>query len=626
MERKRDRGSQGVEWGETVDLTTLKGIAKARWWVLAAAVIVSVVVSGRLTEYRNDNLPRFEAVTWITYLEDPQELERDDFETFLETQFALAQDVNSDVLDDTPGPFIPWLLAEVDLESDQNQIQFIGRGYTQEEADQLAVAMRERFLAASTIGAGQQRMAAELDELTVQIADLRAKIAAERERLAAAARVGPPTAEERANEALRAALQTRIEALRSQYATLGVELVNPTWRKPSTIQKEMDRVFEELMRLEAEVAAIPVPDTTVPTPLPDEELLLDELTLQQLEARWQQLYLGIRELDALATVGPLTPDEVSLDPASVRNNQVLAGIGALVAAMVGLVALERGRGIMWSEAAIEEGPPVLVELPARPLRPWRRPTTEAWYLATPGGRRKASVQMLRSQLDYESSSVLAFQGSGVLTEDLRELAVDVGVSAAVSGRAVLVIDTAFHKPNRMVEFGPPGAAPELAELLQWDIEDREEAIAKLKVALLERPELVKGLRGLRAGQLRGDAADALAGPQFELLLEVARDVFDLVVVAGGSVTAPSSHVLAQRVDSVILVGSAGHTLVRSVEATEREFAVRRTSLLGMVLLRRRHSQPGRAVASLVQKGIGWMRALTVRAWRAARARWRSFRS
>src|SRR3989337_3600163 len=105
------------------------GIAKARWWILVVAAILAVVVSGRLAEYRNDNMPAFEAVASVTFIEDPQALDREDFEAFLENQFALAQDVNSGVLDETPGPFVPWLLAEIDLESDQNQLQFIGRAF-----------------------------------------------------------------------------------------------------------------------------------------------------------------------------------------------------------------------------------------------------------------------------------------------------------------------------------------------------------------------------------------------------------------------------------------------------------------------------------------------------------------
>ena len=161
-----------------MDLTTLKGIARARWWVLAMAAVLAVTISGRLTEYRNEHLPEYEALTSVTFTEDPQSSgDRGDFESYLESQFLLAEDTNSSLLDDTPGAFIPWLLAEIDLETDENAIHFIGRGFTQAEADQIAVAMRDRFMAVSTIGAGQQRMIEEMDQLSVQIGVVQTSIA-----------------------------------------------------------------------------------------------------------------------------------------------------------------------------------------------------------------------------------------------------------------------------------------------------------------------------------------------------------------------------------------------------------------------------------------------------------------
>ena len=128
-----------------MDLTTIKGIAKARWWVLVAAAVIAVVVSGNLAEYRNDHLPEYESIASVTFIEDPATQDRGDFEQFLTSQHALAEQVNSDVLDDTPGSFIPWQLAEIHLANDQNQILFLGRGYTQAEADQFTEAMQQRF-------------------------------------------------------------------------------------------------------------------------------------------------------------------------------------------------------------------------------------------------------------------------------------------------------------------------------------------------------------------------------------------------------------------------------------------------------------------------------------------------
>ena len=193
-----------------MDLAALKRIAISRWWILVLAVVLAVAISQRLTDYRNENLPQAEAITWVTFVEDPAAFQRDEFESLLETQFALAQTVNSDILNDTPGAFIPWPLAEIELELNQNQIQFVGRGDTEAEAIEVADTLRARFLAASSIGAGRDRIAAELGELTVQIGELRAKVATAQAAI-------PPTSIEIAREADRQTLQSQISALRGHF-------------------------------------------------------------------------------------------------------------------------------------------------------------------------------------------------------------------------------------------------------------------------------------------------------------------------------------------------------------------------------------------------------------------------
>lgn len=589
-----------------MDLTTIKGIAKARWWVLLGAAVIAVVVSGRLAEYRNDHLPEYEAVATVTFVEDPTVQDRSDFEQFLDSQSALATEVNSDVLDETPGTFIPWQLAEIHLATDQNQIVFIGRGYTQEEANQFTEAMQQRFLAASTIGAGAERIEAELETLTGQIRDLRAQIADRQQAV-------PLTEEQLTNQAHRDTITTQIGSLQAAYGALTVELMNPVLRTAAEVQAEMDRVYSQLLALQVELASLPLPPTPEEIQANDEELLLDQLKLQQLETRWTQLYASQRDIQGRAGESPVSPQELSLAPAATRNQQALSLAGALLAALIGLIAIERGRGIMWAEKDLEEGPPVLVELPSRPLAVFRHPTTDPWYVATRSGRRKAAIQMLRTQLDDYDNAVVAFQGSGVFRRDIRELTADVAVAVAVSGRSVLLIDASFHDDNDLVEYGTDHGAT-LSSLLVDGSRDRESALIDYKTALLASPELVHGLRTLRAGGRPGDAADALAGYGFELLMEVARELFDLVLIAGSNADEAAMHALAQRVDAAIVVGSAGHTVTRSIEATDRDFAIKRATLLGVVLLRRRRNRITRWVSSGTRAGL-WKAIDAFNDWR-----------
>ena len=393
---------------------------------------------------------------------------------------------------ETPGPFIPWLMAEVELDTDLNQILFIGRGFTQAEADAMTETMRDRFLSTSAIGAGQERLSAELEDVTQQIIELRQEITASQAAI-------PLTEEQLATQAQRSAIEAQIASLQASYGALTVELMNPILRTAAEIQGEMERVYGQLVALQTQLAGIPLPPTPEELAANNEELLLDQLRLDQLQARWQQLYAGQRDLEAKASDSPVMAQAVTLDAASPLNNQALAAVGAVFAALIGLIAIERGRGIMWAEGDLEEGPPVLVELPSRPLAIFHHPTNDPWYLEARGGRRKAAIQMMRTQLDDHENAVVAFQGTGVYREDIRELTADVGIAVAVSGRSVLLIDASFREDNDLVEFGTDHGAT-LSSLLTDAPADRESTVIDFKTALLASPEVVHGLRTLRAGR------------------------------------------------------------------------------------------------------------------------------
>jgi cell division septum initiation protein DivIVA len=295
-------------------------------------------------------------------------LEREDFETMLDTQLALATDVNSDVIGETPGPFIPWLMAEVDLETEANQLQFIGRGFTQAEADALAESMQKNFLAVSTVGAGLDGMREDLQQTATDIQALRDEIGA----LQA---LTPPTQEEVDQASRRTVLENQVSALQAHLGTLTTQLMNPelVLRTPESIQAEMDRTLVRLTELQNELAGFPPIVDPATLDQQDPVLTMKQLELQQLETRWNNLFSGILEQEALARSSSVDSRPVTLDAASTTNNQMLATIGAVAAALIGLVAIERGRGMMWSQKDLDEGPPVIVELPSRPLAVFHHP-------------------------------------------------------------------------------------------------------------------------------------------------------------------------------------------------------------------------------------------------------------
>lgn len=590
-----------------MDLTAIGRIAKARWLILVAAGVLAAVVVGRLAVYQSENMPTHEAIATVTFTQDPSVYNQDDFQSLLDEQYTLATEVNSDILGQTPGPLLPWSLAEINILTKEAEIVFIGRGYSQEEADEVTMSIRDSYLALSEVGAGQQRISEEIDELTVQIGDLRTRIA-EREAET------PLSEEQTTQEVTRAALQTRIDSLQSQYGALGVELMNPVERTTGQVQAEMDRVLSELVRLQLELREMrPVVDAAAEQSA-DEQLLLDQLRLEQLQTRWTSLFTQLRDLNALATQSEVDPSPLTIMAPEGSTNQMLAVAGAVIAALIAVVGIERTRGIVWSTAEFEEEVPVITELPPRQLRLFQRPTSEPWYITVPAGKRKAGVQLIRSQLDAFQNSVVAFQGTGVFDGDTLDLSADLAMSAAVSGRNVLLLDATFSDTVTQVEYGST-ADLTLLGLLDGLENDPQSALAEIKATLVSRPDDQRYLRAMRSGVGSLDAGDVLASQKFEMFLDVAREHYDLVIIAGAGFDQPTSHILAQRVDAAILLGSIGHTIDRQVDAVDRDFRARRSSLLGMVMLRRRRSRFMRWAAprfsATLWDAIDWLKSQRV---------------
>ncbi len=575
-----------------MDLTAVARIARARWLVLLGAAVLAFVLTNSLAEYQAENLPTHEAAATVTFKEDPASFDRATFEDVLSDQHLLAKSVNSDVVGSTPGAFLPWELAEVDLDLDQNQITFVGRGYTQEEADALVETMQSRYLAISTVGAGYTQLRDELDELALEIATLQGQIAQ---------RQLPPqlTPEQVVVETNRAGLESALSSLTGTYGALRSELVTPEERTASQIQDDIDRVQAEMVRLQGELATMPPPPTAG---IVDEQLIIDQLRLENLNTRHQTVYAEMARLEGLATGSPVIAQTVTVVNNSPLTNGALAIAAAVVITLLALVAIERTRGIVWAAKEVDSTVPALTELPPRGFGTFKRAVDQPWYLTVPGGHRKAAVQLIRSQLDNYHNVVVAFQGTGVYDEDTLDLSADVAMSAAVSGRRVLLIDSTFSGRNRLVEFASDGTAT-LASLLTEETTDPGAAMAEIKEVLLNQYEVHRNLRVLGSGEGIVDAGDALAGQAFEMLLDVARDTFDLVIVAGAAFGEPTSYILAQRVDEAILVGSIGHTINDDVQAAVRDFRGRRAVLMGIVLIRRRPSRLSR-----------WMAPRTRRTW------------
>jgi chromosome segregation ATPase len=189
-------------------------------------------------------------------------------------------------------------MAEVDLENEANQLQFIARGFTQAEADALAENMQKNFLAVATIGAGLDGMREDLEKTSTEIKTMR-------DELAALQAASPPTADEVTQQTQRTVLENQVAALLAHQGNLTTQLMNPelVLRTPESIQAEMDRTMARLSELQAQLATFPPVVDPLTQDQQDPELTLKNLELAQLEARWNSLFTGILEQEALARSG-----------------------------------------------------------------------------------------------------------------------------------------------------------------------------------------------------------------------------------------------------------------------------------------------------------------------------------
>lgn len=565
-----------------MNLNRFQRIVKARWWVLAVVALVSLWIAGNLTELRNLQRPDREALASVTFFRRIDDLTGDLVEARVADAESLALEINAGLLSDRVDPLAPWPIAEIRSDPVNHQLLFIGRGDTDEEASQIALLLRENFLETQPFE-DPAEIQSRLSALGQRLGELNAGI----EQLTA---LPPPDPNETVRVAL---LQTEISALKTRYASLVIELLAPEDRTAEEILEEMELLRTELVARQGQA-----PVEEGPAPRPNLELVVLELQYGQLQGVYEQLFLQQVEAESVARVDPSVNTYAStLQPVPPIANQALGLLAGLLVGVVGLVVADRMRGPVWSTAELEGMATLLPEMPPRGLRV---PSDRPWYLAAPAGLRKAGLQMVRATVEglwTRGAAALGITGIGAHIEDVQELAADLATSVAISGHSVLLVDAGLDRPSSLLEFGSGRVV--LTHLLRIPVDDAEAVRATMKELLVQTHEVIPNLRALPAGIGAVDPADILAGPQLALILDAARELFDAVIIAGADADHPITHVLSQRLDAMVLLGSAGRTTSAAVEVELRELANRRAQVLGLVLLTKSPSPLRRALGRLI---------------------------
>jgi len=549
-------------------------MVRVRWWALLIVGIAGLVAGAAFATLHNNSIePSFKAEAPIVLIRTSSDESGRDLRQRLDDARAVAIEVNESALvDDTAE-----IVSEIG-ESDA-QLLFIGYGSTEDDATDVASGMRERYLEADPIGVGG--VEDDLANYSRQVAAIRNEIA----ELQSEARV-PSATQQTANQA-------QITALQSRTVELAVELalfdVSESERTQEEIEAELQATQAALAEVEAQSEAAPLTQNPADT---ERDLRIQALQQQEKEVTQAYLDLFLNQANAseLTSEGTVTAIDESPTPVSPR----LAGAGGFVLAVLlgigGLLLLDLAVKPVWSMADLG-GVRALGRLASRRLSGSR---TSSWYTLARKGRRLTDIQAIRADLQGvmgDSPVTIGIARVGASAKELKAAAADLAASLAAVGRSVLLVDADFDSETGFPEYG--GNGPTLAELLSvW----AEISVVRvmLKEALEDIEPVVSGLRGVTSGYTDRRPADILAGPAFEMIMDAAREVADVTVVAGPLATDPAMLTIAQRLDFTMILARARSARISRVEAAALALESRRARFLGVMLQDRQGERGGRS--------------------------------
>lgn len=152
------------------------------------------------------------------------------------------------------------------------------------------------------------------------------------------------------------------------------------------------------------------------------------------------------------------------------------------------------------------------------------------------------------------------------------IAANLAVALATAGDDTLLIDADLRRPSQHAIFGLPNDAGVATFLRGGD------------GALPILPTAVPGLALLPAGPAPPDPADLLASDRFRILLALAREVAEYVIVDAPPVTAVADALaVAAAVDGVLLIVHAGRTRRAAAQRAREQLLRVGANLLGVVL-------------------------------------------
>lgn len=543
-----------------MELSRLKRVVRERWWVVGLIAILGFVGGFGFTLLGNRDIQENHLAT-IPLVFEPGEGETADSiarqveDAGLLANFAaedlLAQFAGSSITPDTLGG---QLLFRASAETPQEALS---------RANQLVSAY---FSTDPTVGGNVDD---QLEDLRAEAEELDAQIAA----------LQPALTPEQQDALLRhEILDLRTDTIRNAIVTLASEAANLDQSQTGPIDAQIEDLTARLAAIQAERAALgPRPVETL-TPTEDLQLRVLQRRLEIVQLDYERYALrafGVGEQGRLeaSSVVDLTPQ-----PAAPAVNGILGLVLGAGLATLSLGVLSRWRQEIW--LAYDVPVPVLAEIPHRKIAPAPGPP---WYDATPSGTRKQAIQAARTAIDGlidPASDGISISGHKADKGGVHSLAVDLAVSFASVGRSVLLIDAAFDVATTVSEYDV--GEPSLGRLLMKG--GAGDPVAHVDAALDEVIFIRTDLALMSAGPAPDSPADALAGRVFRVLLESARDRFDLVLVVAGDADSATAQVVSQRVGTAIVAVQRGRSTAPEVGSLISELDQQRVNVPGTLMM------------------------------------------
>lgn len=582
-------------------------ILRAKWWIVLLAAIAGAAIGMYLATSHNSSIDsRWRAqapITFIAFTEEESSgaTPTKNANSTISDIDAQAEGVRAQILLETVLRENPRLSIQVDRAN--NVLLFTAIGRDGDKTLDEAIDLRTRYRELSSEVLNIDQINETIDLMLIEIRALNQQIDDAQ----------PPDIEpeDTAVVTVRVTLQAQIDTLVERQTQLRIWIVNPELRptedeffeiEPEPVDRsdstettiapepviisneELQKAFEEntkiLNRLNTQILVVPEPPPVAE--LDDKSAL----ALEALEAEadgLQAQYIELLQVANGRSPGGFLEEPTAADEtAATRPTGAFALVGFLAGALVSsivLIGLDKTRKTVWTASSLGDVSCLgMIDRNRSDGSP-----DGVWYPASVS-RRRRDIQTFRATVDAitsEQPAVVGFFGVSTPSAEVGELAADLATAYTVAGRDVLLIDANAFEPNRTIEYGDQSASLTGILVQKTSVQDAAAAIENLIDAT---PQVSPHLTSLHIDATEHDPIDAIASPNARSLMDIARQRFDIVIVAGPAISDPLSDTVVRRIDYAVLAGLSGTTTEPQISTATAILNDRRTVSPGAVLL------------------------------------------